>query len=162
MTRNMAGWMAIAGLAAALTARAEHFHIELVAAGPDGAKQTSYADEAPPAMGVNPRPVLKVRAGQPITVQFIMTNVYPHGSIPNAGARYYVVKENAIGQRTLPPLAGNVVTQGSFDLDLKPKARIGARMRIAIAQPGIYLLRVESMRTQNTHEHFSAIDLQVQ
>lgn len=162
MTRQIAGWIVLASLAAAVTARAEHFNIELVAAGPDGAKESSYADQAPPAMGVNPRPVLKVRAGQPITVQFIMTNVYPHGNIHNAGARYYVVKETTLGQRTLPSLESNVVAQGTFDLNLKPKARIGARMRLTIAQPGIYLLRVESLRTQNTHEHFSAIDLQVQ
>jgi hypothetical protein len=156
-------WRMIIGLLAALSgvARAEHFNIELLAATPDGAKESSYADESPPAMGVNPRPVLRVRAGQTITVQFIMTNVYPHGVIPNAGIRYYVVKETALGQRTMPALDGNVVAQGTFDLDLKPKARIGGRMRVAVSQPGIYLLRVESLRTQNTHEHFSAIDLQV-
>ncbi len=142
------------------TARAEHFNIELVAAA-DGARQTSYADQSPPAMGVNPRPVLQARAGQPITVQFIMTNGYPHGTIRQAGVRYYVVREAALAQRTLPALDGSVVTQGAFDLDLKPKGRIGARMRIVIPRPGIYLLRVESLRTQNTHEHFSAIDLQV-
>lgn len=139
----------------------EHFNIELLAAA-DGAKQSSYADQAPPAMGVNPRPLLRARAGQPITVQFIMTNVYPHGVIRNAGIRYYVVPETAVGQRTLPALDGNLVAQGTFDLDLKPKARIGGRMRVVVPRPGIYLLRVESLRTQNTHEHFAAIDLQVQ
>jgi hypothetical protein len=145
----------------ACAARAEHFNIELVAAA-EGAKESSYADQTPPAMGVNPRPVLRARAGQPITVQFIMTNVYPHGVIHNAGIRYYVVKETALGQRTLPPLDGGLVTEGAFNLDLKPKGRIGGRMRITIPQPGNYLLRVESLRTQNTHEHFSAIDLRVE
>ena len=145
----------------ACAARAQHFNIELVAAA-EGAKESSYADQTPPAMGVNPRPVLRVRAGQPITVQFIMTNVYPHGVIHNAGIRYYVVKEGSLGQRTLPALDGNLVSQGTFNLDLKPKGRIGGRMRVTIPQPGNYLLRVESLRTQNTHEHFSAIDLQVQ
>jgi hypothetical protein len=56
----------------------------------------------------------------------------------------------------------DVTVEGSFSFDLKPKARIGARQRIAISEPGNYLLRVESLRTQREHEHFAAIDIQVQ
>ncbi len=152
-------WMLLTCLLAT-AAQAEHFNIELLAAC-GGSKEASYADQSPPAMGVNPRPVLQARAGQPITVQFIMTNVYPHGVIPNAGIRYYVVKEDAPGQRTLPAVDGNAISQGTFDLDLKPKARIGGRLQVVIPNPGTYLLRVESLRTQNTHEHFAAMDLQV-
>ena len=142
-------------------ARAEHFVIQLLASSSGGAKQQSYADQSPPAAGVNPRPVLRARAGELITVQFIMTNAYPHGSIANAGVRYYVVKETRAGQHTVPDLSSGVVSRGEFTLNLKPKARIGARFQVSIAQRGDYLLRVESLRTQNTHEHFSAIDLEV-
>jgi hypothetical protein len=139
---------------------AEHFDIKLVAARADGTSQQASADQSPPAGGLNARPVLKVRAGEKITIQFIMTNVYAHAGAPDAGVRYYVVREKEIGQKTVPALQ-NVTVEGSFNFDLKPKARIGARQRIAISEPGNYLLRVESLRTQRDHEHFAAIDIEV-
>jgi len=141
-------------------AQAEHFDIKLVAAGSNGGTQESYADQSPPASGLNPRPVFKAKAGN-VTVQFIMTNVYPHGLAKGAGVHYYVVREKDIGQKTLPPLT-NPVAEGTFTFDLKPKARIGVRQHFVIRDAGIYLLRVESLRTQRDHEHFSAIDLQIE
>ena len=149
-------------LAAPPFAGAEHFDITLVAAGPDQVTREAYADQSPPAAGLNPRPVLQARAGDDIAMQFILTNVYPHGSAKNAGVHYYVVREHDIGQKTVPSLKEGLILEGRFTFDLKPKARIGAREHFIIRQPGIYLLRVESMRTQRDHEHFSAIDLQIQ
>ena len=143
-------------------ARAEHFDIKLVAAGPDGVAQQAFADQTPPEGGLNPRAVLKARAGDEITMQFIMTNVYPHGTATNAGVRYYVVREREPGQKAVPAVSDDAVIDGTFTFALKPQARIGARQRFVIGQPGNYLLRVESQRTQRDHEHFSAIDLQIQ
>jgi hypothetical protein len=141
--------------------RAEHFDIKLVAAGPDGTSQQAFVDQSPPEGGLIPRPVLKVRAGDRITMQFIMTNVYPHGMATGAGVHYFVVRERELGQKPVPPLTGNVVTEGTFTFDLKPQARIGARQQLVLRQPGLYLLRVESQRTQRDHEHFAAMDVQV-
>ena len=148
-------------LAPAVVLRAEHFDIKLVAAGPDGASQQAFADQSPPEGGLIPRPVLKVRAGDRITMQFIMTNVYPHGMATGAGVHYFVVKERELGQKPVPALTENVVAEGTFTFDLKPQARIGARQQIVVREPGVYLLRVESQRTQRDHEHFAAMDLQV-
>jgi hypothetical protein len=39
---------------------------------------------------------------------------------------------------------------------------VGTRQHFTIRQPGNYLLRVESQRTQRDHEHFAAIDIQIQ
>jgi hypothetical protein len=100
--------------------------------------------------------------GDEITMQFIMTNVYPHGTAGNAGVHYYVVRERELGQKPVPVGGQDAVIDGTFAFDLKPQARIGARQRFVIRQPGNYLLRVESQRTQRDHEHFSAIDLQIQ
>ena len=145
----------------ALDARAEHFDIKLLAVGPDGVTQQAFADQSPPEGGLNPRPILKARVGDRITVQFIMTNVYPHGMPADAGVHYFIVRERALGQKSVPPLAQDVVIEGTFALDLKPQARVGARQQVVIRQPGNYLLRVESQRTQRDHEHFAAIDLQI-
>jgi hypothetical protein len=143
-------------------ALAEHFNIELEVSGANGAKARAFVDESPPDQGRNPRPVFKALAGDALTVQFMMTNIFPHETIKDAGIRYYVVKENQLGQKTLPDTARGVMTEGTFNLDLKPQARVGARFRLVIDQPGIYLLRVESLRTQNSHEHFSAVDLEIE
>lgn len=149
-------------LAVATPAAAEHFNIELKAARPDGTTQTAHSDQSPPEGGVNPRPVLRVSAGQTVTAQFMMTNVYPHGTIKQAEVRFYIVKEEQLGQKEVPSLKQGVVTQGHFTFDLKPKARVGTRIRCSIEEPGAYLLRVETDETKSDHEHFSAIDLNVQ
>jgi hypothetical protein len=141
---------------------AEHFEIVLRASGLNGITARAFADQSPPEAGVNPRPVLKAHAGDPITVQFTMTNVFPHRTVKDAEIHYYLVKENEIGQKSVPDTSRGVATEGTFNLDLKPKGRIGARFKLVIDEPGAYLLRVESLGTQNTHEHFSAIDLQIQ
>jgi hypothetical protein len=156
---------AIVALAIAPSVLAEHFDITLIAAGPDGTTRQAFSDQDPPQGGLNPRPVLRARVGDRITIQFIMTNVYPHGTGANAGVHYFVVKERELGQKAVPaltPPTADLIVEGTFTFDLKPQARIGARQSIVISQPGNYLLRTESQRTQRDHEHFSAIDLQIQ
>ena len=145
----------------ASSARAEHFDIKLTATAPDGASKEAFADQTPPIGGLNPRPVLRAKAGDTIAFQFMMTNVYAHASARNAGVRFYIVREHQLGQKAVPPLE-NLVTEGGFAFNLKPKAKIGTKERVAMPQPGFYLLRVESQRTQRDHEHFAAIDLEIQ
>lgn len=146
----------------ALVARAEHFDIKLTATATiSGASREAGADQTPPVGGLNARPVLNVRAGEPIQIQFILTNVYSHDLAPDAGVRYYVVREREAGQKPVPPLE-SAVSDGSLSFGLKPKARIAGRNRVIIMEPGIYLLRVESVNTQRDHEHFAALDIQVQ
>lgn len=142
-------------------ARAEHFDIKLTANAPDGTSKEAFADQTPPIGGLNPRPVLRAKAGDTIAFQFMMTNVYAHESARNAGIRFYIVREQQLGQKAVPPLE-NPVAEGSFTFNLKPRAKIGTKERVVMPQPGIYLLRVESLRTQRDHEHFSAIDLEIQ
>jgi hypothetical protein len=62
----------------------------------------------------------------------------------------------------VPDLKEGVLTQGSFTLNFKPKARVGARVTFKLSKPGVYLLRVQSENTQSDHEHFSAIDVQAE
>lgn len=141
-------------------ARAEHFDIKLTATAPDGTTKEAFADQTPPIGGLNPRAVLRAKAGDTITFQFMMTNVYAHESARNAGIRFYIVRETKLGQKAVPPLE-NLAAEGSFTFNLKPRAKIGTKERVVMSQPGMYLLRVESQRTQRDHEHFSAIDLEI-
>jgi hypothetical protein len=55
--------------------QAEHAKINLDVSA-SGEQVTAYVDQTPPEHGKNPRPVLKVKAGQPIKIQWSLTNVY--------------------------------------------------------------------------------------
>ena len=151
-----------------LLARAEHADITLrvLRTDADSGKTLdevkAAADEEPPAGGINPRPVLKVKVNEPLILQFILTNAYPHGELKDVGVRYFVARQEKLGQKTLPDLKKGTVTEGRFLLNLKPKARVGARVTFAIGEPGVYLLRVETANTKSDHEHFSAIDIQAE
>src|SRR5262249_21660502 len=159
--------LAVLGLTAwALTARAEHAYIELrvmrldADSGLSREEARAAVDTEPPAGGVHPRPLFKVKAGEPLVLQFIYTNAYPHGDTKNVRIRYFLARAEKVGQKTLPPLGDNVVTRGQFEMNFKPKCRVGARVAFTVREPGVYLLRVDSFNTNSDHEHFAAIDVQ--
>jgi hypothetical protein len=141
--------------------RAEHAKINLEVAGPND-KQTAFVDQTPPDSGKNPRPILKARAGEPIRIQWVMTNVYPHKTLENVVVHFFIAREEKVGQKDLPDLQGDVVLETAFDMDFKPGAKAGQRNTVRIDSPGVYLIRVESRQTQSDHEHFAAIDLVIE
>ena len=140
--------------------RAEHAKIDLEVSGRRG-QVTAHVDQTPPEWGKNPRPVLKVRPGEPVKVQFMLTNVYPHKTLENVVVHFYVVREEKAGQKEIPDLKDDVVLESAFDMDFKPGRKVGQRTTFKIAEPGAYLVRVETRNTQSDHEHFAAIDLVV-
>jgi hypothetical protein len=145
------------------TARPEHAKIDLEVAG-KRVKETAFVDQTPPEWGKNPRPVVKVKAGEPVKIQYMLTNVYPHKTLENVVVHFYVARQGKTGQKELPSLADekNVVLESAFEMDFKPGAKAGTRASIKIDAPGAYLVRVETKQTQSDHEHFAAIDLVVE
>jgi hypothetical protein len=155
-------------LGCVLTAQAEHaiislkvFHYNPQSLALENQAEATM-DHDPPMGGLNPRPLLKSKAGEPLVMQFFFTNTYPHKDIKDAAVRYFVVREEKPNQKQLPDLSKDVVTDGKFSLNFKPQGKVGARLAFTITKPGIYLLRVESVNTQSDHEHFAAIDLQIE
>jgi len=160
------------------SAQAEHADINLKIISPDKTVSAT-SDRTPPVGGLIRRPVIVVKAGDPLIFQYFLTNIYPHGVLKNVVVRYYIIRIEKVGQKAVPKLpsqsgvpASNkrpldsavdhrVVTQGQVTMNFKPRCRVGARVLFRIKQPGVYLVRVESANTQSDHEHFSAIDLQV-
>jgi hypothetical protein len=145
-------------------ARAEHAKITLEVIAPGGQQQTSFVDQTPPASGKNPRPVLKAKAGQPIRVQWMFTNVYPHKTLENMVVHFFIAREEKAGQKDLPDLnvEDAIVLESAFEMDFKPGAKAGQKHTLRIDRPGAYLVRVESRQTNSDHEHFSAIDLVIE
>ena len=158
--------LAILGLAA-LPVWAEHASVDLrifrldAATGKSDGETEAHADQEPPAGGVQPRPLFKAKANQPLVLQFMLDNTYPHGDVKDVTVTYFVARVEKPKQKTLPDL-DKAVTKGSFTLNFKPKARVGARVAFKIKEPGFYLLRVHTTNTNSDHEHFSAIDLQIE
>jgi hypothetical protein len=163
--RPLIAFSLAAGILAANPAptRAEHAKINLDVSA-SGEQVTAFVDQTPPEHGKNPRPVLKVKAGQPIKIQWSLTNVYLHKTLENVVVHFYVAKEQTAGQKPTPDLGieANVVLETAFEMDFKPGAKAGARNTFRIDKPGAYLVRVESRQTQSDHEHFAAVDLVVE
>ena len=142
-------------------ARAEHFEIELtVKAARDQA--TAHSDTDPPPQGVNPRPACHAKRGEELTLQFMFSSNFPHGTKKGVGVRYYVTPEKSAGNKSPPDMNQAPVTDGSFTMDFKPDGRVGLRQRLTIDRPGAYLVRVESIQSDSDHEHFAALDLVVE
>lgn len=139
---------------------AEHAKITLEAS-TAREKVTANVDQTPPDWGKNPRPVLKARVGEPIRIQCVFTNAYPHKTLENVVVHLFIAREDKVGQHELPDLSGDVVTETAFEIDLKPGAKAGQRSTLSIDRPGVYLARIESRGTGSDHEHFAAIDIVV-
>jgi hypothetical protein len=122
----------------------------------------AYSDQEPPGGGVKARPLFKVKAKDSLVLQFILINTYPHGNNKDVTVRYCVVRREKVKQKDVPDFRGEMVTKGTFQLNFKPKTRVGARVAFTVPEPGIYMLRVDTLNTASDHEHFSAIDLQVE
>jgi hypothetical protein len=155
--------IALLALAWAATARAEHAKIELNVSA-KGSHETAFVDQTPPDWGKNPRPVAKAKVGEPIKVQYLLTNIYPHKTLENVVVHFFVARHAKPGQKELPSLAEekNVVLETAFEMDLKPNGKAGARSTFKIDTPGSYLVRIETKNTQSDHEHFAAIELVVE
>ena len=151
-----------------LSARAEHARIDLRLiridpnTGVDGDSVSAAADTDPPQGGFNERPILKVTAGEPLALQFVLTNTYPHGVIKNATVHYYVAPEEKPGRKSQADPKKGTVTDGSFTLNFKPKCRIGSGWLLQSRNRGSICCAFETQNTASDHEHFAAIDVQVE
>lgn len=161
--RRLVRMLALGVLLGCTPARAEHAKVQLDVTTP-GDRQTAFVDQTPPDSGKNPRPVVKAKAGEPVKIQYLFTNVYPNKTIQDVVLHFYVARIDAVGQKELPVLDGGprVVLETAFDMDFRPGGKGGGRTTVKIDTPGVYLVRVESRETQSDHEHFAAIDLVVE
>jgi hypothetical protein len=159
-------------LATAPALKAEHATISLRVSG-QNKEAEAHADEEPPSGGSVDPPVLNVKAHEPLVLQFILKNTYPHRVIEHVTVRYYITRVDKRGRKQapsfresagpdknrLPLLEEGVVTKGQIVMTFKPDCHVGARLKFQLPEPGLYSARIDTLNTQSDHEHFSAIDL---
>ncbi len=155
----IAGILALAGRHAG----AEHFDILLRVSSGDKQAQASM-DTTPPIGGFNPRPVLKVKPGDPIKIAWNVKNSSPHGALKNVSLHFFIVRQANTGQKPVPDAAGLAgVFDSSFTTDMAIGAVSSGALKLKLSDPGSYLIRLQSEGTHEDagHEHFSAIDVEV-
>jgi len=164
MIRRLAILIVVALAVAPAGVRAEHFDMFVSLRTTEGAEARSSWDTEPPAGGVNERPALRARAGEPITAEWLMRSAYPHGVMKGVIVRFYVVREDAVRQKELPPRETPRVVESEFTMDFLPDFATKGMLIFRVDQPGAYLVRMESKETLagHGHEHFSALDLVVE
>ena len=152
---------------AALTLRpagAEHFDIMLRVEAPKS-RGEAFWDTTPPLGGVNPRPVVKAKVGEDIRITWRMKNVFPHDTMKKVTIHFFVVKEEKTAQKPVPNPAGPAgLVDNSFVMDFAPNAAANGALKLKFTDPGSYLVRVQSEDTHqdHDHEHFSAIDVEIE
>ena len=142
-------------------AEAEHFDIVLKAEAGRQVIETSM-DTTPPIGGVNPRPVLRLKAGDPVRITWRMKSGFPHGVMKAVTIHFFVVREKEVGQKPVPDPSGPAgVLDNRFVMDFAPKASASGSLNFSMPAPGAYLVRVQSEDThqEHDHEHFSAFDI---
>src|SRR5207237_120186 len=142
-------------------AGAEHFEVLLRVETAQNAAEASM-DTSPPIGGLNKRPVLKARAGEPLRVKWRMKNAFPHGTMKAVTVHFFVVREDDLGQKPVPDPGGDGgLVDNSFTMDFARDAEATGSLRFRIRDAGFYLVRVGSEGTQkeHDHEHFAAVDV---
>lgn len=156
-------YLVVGGLPASC-AGADEFSIELrLQAG--AALKTAQGQAA--ALGVKPKPreVVRVKARQPLRVDWTLKNVDAAKTFKNVIVHFVTVKQDRQGQLNVPKLDKGVVAESAVTVDFNPKESARGRLVFAVETPGSYLMRLETIGVAagaDGQEYFAALDLMVE
>jgi hypothetical protein len=145
-------------------ARAEHFAIDLDVQARNE-KATAHAVKLGPGQKKNSRPILHLKAGERVHAKWQLTNTHPKSSFKDVLVHFFVVKEDQVGQQTVPKLGKTVQAESALTMDFRPGDKTRGELSFVIDGPGAYLLRLETVGAAiapETHEHYAAMDLVVE
>jgi hypothetical protein len=136
---------------------ASHLAMDLTV---DGSPHPAHAgtDTLPPANGKNPRPLLHLRVSDPVKLHWSVKNTEGM-KLDTLLVHVFVVREAQAGQKEVPDPRKGAVWETISATALEPGQETHGEAEVPISEPGTYLVRIESMFTQHTHEHFAAVDL---
>ena len=122
--------------------------------------KTTHTEIQPSSKKPQSRPVCAVKPHETFVVSWKATNVGKRETYKDVMIHCVVVAEKELGQTTMPPLK-DPVQESALTMDFKPGSSADGKFSLAIAEPGAYLLRVETREMLNTHghEHYAALDL---
>jgi hypothetical protein len=145
-------------------ARADHFAIDLDVQAA-GKKAAAHAQAQGSGQKAKSRPVLHLQAGQRVAVKWLLTNTHTKATFKDVIVHFFVVREEHVGQQTVPKLGKTVQAESALTMDFRPGDKTRGEVSFVIDVPGAYLLRLETVGAAvepETHEHYSAIDLVVE
>jgi hypothetical protein len=148
-------------LASVPTARASHLALDLTVEGRP-APARAGTDTSPPAGGTKPRPVVKLRRDEPVRLRWSMRNTDRDRKLENLLVHLFVVRQEKPGQKEVPDPRQGAIWESAFATALDPGKGTNGALEVPIDEPGIYLVRIESQFTEQDHEHFAAVDVQVE
>jgi hypothetical protein len=148
-------------LAGAGPAQASHLAAAVTVESAAG-RARGQGDSEPPLGGAKSRPRVKCRVGEALQIRWEMRNTSARTTLKEMVVHFFIVREEKAGQKETPDPRKGAVAENAFATDLAPGATTRGTLKIAFNEPGAYLIRVESLYTQQDHEHFSAVDIEVE
>jgi hypothetical protein len=144
-------------------APASDFEIRLTIKSEGHETRTERTDESPSRSRRQPRPVMEIGRNAPITFHWHAENTGKIETYEDVLMHFFVVEERQAGQSEVPKLSSGVVYEGALTSDFRPHDKADWHLTFKIADPGNYLVRVETigMAPKHPHEHFAAMDLVV-
>jgi hypothetical protein len=158
------GLLVLGWLAWPAPVRAHHFTIDLTAQAGDASK-TARAETAAPGIKPKARVLLRVKAKGLVTVRWTLTNSDAKATFKNVTVHFVAVRQEKLGQATMPKLNRGVVAETALTMDFKPRDSTKGELAFTMDAPGPYLLRLETIGAAvgpDGHEHFAALDLLVE
>ena len=145
----------------AASAQASHLTMDLTVEGKPRAVHAG-TDTMPPANGKNPRPVVHTHAGDPVKLRWRVKNADAHQKLEKLLVHLFIVPEAQAGQKEVPDPRKGSVWETVFATALDAGKETHGELEVPVSEAGTYLVRVESMFTEQDHEHFAAVDLVVE
>lgn len=141
--------------------RGDHLQFDLRVKSGKASKSATQDITAP---GATPkeRPVLETRVNAPLQVTWTITSSAKSPAVKDVVVHFFVVKIDKAGQSVIPKLDKDVPVETALTMDFKPKDKTEGELTFRVEQPGIYLLRLETIGAAvglDGHEHFAALDL---
>ena len=160
---TMKSFLGVLAFAVVGPAWAADFAIDLkVEAGKSA--QTAHASKVDVGTPPAARPVLDIKAGQRVQARWRLTCTAARQPVKDVLVHFFVVREKKTGQRALPKLDKTVTVESALTMDFTTGAQADGELGIAMDQPGVYLVRVETQGAAGAgsgSECFAALDLVV-